>query len=233
GLKNVAILASSESIGRALAESINREVKRLGGNVIAFEYYARESSDLSEQFINIRNAGFKLAGRKEEGDDTQVPLYAIDGLFIAIADADEIGVIASQIKYFNIETHLLGSNEWYAPSQLESNKRYLNGLIFPTDSFQDEGDPLYQEFDRIYFSINKKHPTKYSLIGYDTMHLLLDRIKEDVDTREKRIRALDAVESFPGLHGKITFTNGRVNSEMQILQFNNGEIQKVAELSIE
>jgi len=233
GFKNVGILTSSDLNSRLIAESFEQEAKKLGGNIVSVEYYAKGSTDLSEQFRNIRRAGFKIIGKGMNSDNLQVPLRSIDGLFISISDPEDIGVIAPQIKYFNIETQLLGNNEWYAPQQLEMNKNYLNGLIFQADSYNDENDPIFQEFDKAYFEKQKKHPSKYSLIGYDIMHLLIDKINTGANTRDKLKEALSRVHAYPGLHGKITFENGRVNSEIHILQYLNGEIKKLSEQSID
>ncbi len=229
GFKNVGILSSSDLSSRLLAESFELEVKKLGARIVSFEYYTKSSSDLSEQFRNIRKAGFKIMGKELNSDNLEIPLRSIDCLFISIADPEDIGVIAPQIKYFNIETQLLGNNEWFALQQLEMNKTYLNGLIFQADSYYNENDPVFREFDKVYFEKQKKHPSKYSLIGYDIMHLLVHEINDGANTRNKLKEALSRVKSYPGLHGRIKFENGRVNTEMHILQYLNGEIQKLSE----
>lgn len=233
GMKNIAVLASTEPVGRAIAESFQQEVAKLGAKIVSAEHYAKGSSDLSDQFLNIRKAGLKLKGKKESAEETKVPVSSIDGLFLPIADAEDIGMLVSQIKYFNIETQLLGTGEWYSPQQLDANKRYLNGLIMLVDSYYDEKLTPYKEFEKQYMTALKKQPTKYSILGYDITRLILEQINSGSTSREKLAESLQSVKSYQGIHGKISFTNTRVNSEFQVIKYAKGVIQKIGEINIQ
>jgi len=56
GLRTFAILAPSDSYGKLMTESFVSEVGRLGGKVIATEWYLRGTTDLQEQFMSLRKA---------------------------------------------------------------------------------------------------------------------------------------------------------------------------------
>jgi len=232
GFKTLAVLSSEEPMGRAMAESFVREARRLGAAVVARESYAKGASDLRDQITAIKKAGLQSGDQKNLTGSTERPVTSIEGIFIPVSDAEEIGVIASQITYFNIKTQLLGGGEWYDIVQLEANKRYVNGVIFASDSYLDPGDPVYSAFEKKFTSGLGKQPSKYTLFGYDTMSLLLTLIEEGENTRTKLSAALSSVEGFPGIHSKITLSRRRVNSEMHILKYLNGEITKLHDIAV-
>ncbi|MBA4311183.1 MAG: hypothetical protein C0417_00995 [Chlorobiaceae bacterium] len=230
-IQTIAILASGEIVGKTLADAFKRESEKLGAKIVDIQYYAKGSTDLSEQFYNIRKSGLLLQGSKKSEENLDIPITSIQGLFLAISDAEEIGVLASQINYFNIKTQLFGSNEWYVPGNLEANKRYLNGIIFITDSYIDENEPRYKSFENIFIHEMKKHSSRYSIIGYDACRLLLNKISDGNITRDAIVNSLQSGKQFQGVHRRISFTQNRINDEMYILRFMNGEIEKLEDIS--
>ncbi len=232
GFKKLAILSTTEPIGKALAESFSREAERLGARIVVKDFYTKGASDLSDQFYNLRSAGLALTGILANVQNLEIPVDAIQGLFIPISDAEDIGILASQIKYFNIETQILGSNEWYDMQQLESNKQYLNRMSFISDTYLDKNDPRYLDFVKSFSAQMNKAPTKYTLRGYNLMKLLLDQIDRGAITRVKLTGALGSTKSYPGIGSRISFSRNRVNGELQVLQFINNEVRKVTEISV-
>ncbi|HTK81533.1 MAG TPA: ABC transporter substrate-binding protein [Bacteroidota bacterium] len=291
GLKKIAVLSSSAAQSKLLAGEFAREARSLGAEIAAEETYNKDSSDLREQFMKIREAGatsepsVSFAGkitRKQirsmeragadreildearrkkqsvsvtrlfgprgksiadslhlplvvslgETFNLEVPITGIQGIFAAIGESDEIGVIASQMSYFNVNAQLLGSGEWYDLSQLEANKRYVDGLVFLSDNFVRPLDSAYAAFEQSFVRFKKKSPTRNTLYGYDTMNLLLSHIREGVRSRLQMARALEQEKNYRGVHGTITLDPGRVNSNVHILKFKNNEVLNVTELHL-
>ncbi|HZY10414.1 MAG TPA: ABC transporter substrate-binding protein, partial [Bacteroidota bacterium] len=289
--KTLAMLAPDDSNSKILAHYFSEEVQNLGSNVLAVEFYTKDSSDLRGQIMNIRKAGmtnepqisfegnlsekeilkmvraganerkvdslraiggrigvyqlFGLNGKKiadslrlkviipeHNVENLQIPLTAIDGIFVPLENADDIGVVGSQMAYYNIKTQLLGNGEWYDLNQLDANRRYINGVIFPSDSYLDKEDSSYMKFEQSYFRAKGKKPTLNVLFGYDTMNLILTQIANGMTTREKLVNALRRIQKYPGLHSRFTFDDDGVNSEVNIIQYFNGKIQKSAEIAV-
>lgn len=230
-ISTIAVLSSEGPAGKANAETFMREAEKLGAKIVEVQYYPTGSTDLSEQFYNIRKSGLKLQGSKMPEENLSVPVHSIQALYMAISDADEIGMLSSQINYFNIRALLVGSNEWYVPGVLEANKRYLEGVTFISDSFYDETDMSSREFSARFAGAKKKAPSRYAMIGYDACRVVLDQIASGSVTRgamEKSLRRLDA---YRGINRKISFGERGVNDEMFILGFIDGEIRKIEEIS--
>lgn len=232
GYTRLGILASSEPGGKATAEGFIKEAERLGATIVGIEFYTKGASDLSEQFQALRKKSSQVGAKNDYTRNLDVAVSGIQGLFIPIGDAEDIGIIASQLKYFNINTTILGSDEWYDYAQIDLNKRYLGRLYFLSDSYIDENNGQYQDFVRSYSALTKKVPTKYSIIGYDVMNVVLGTIHSGAVTREALIEGLSHVQQYEGIHSRISLVRRRVNSELRILQYQNGEIQIIKNISV-
>ena len=231
-LNTFAILSSEDENARICAESFSHEAQRLGAKILVHEQYENGVSDLRDQFMNIRKAGFGRLSQPELAENTEKSMKAIDGILLSIGKREEIGIVASQLSYYNIQSELLGNSVWDDRSQLQKNRSYVNGIVYGRESFYDESSMEVYDFKQNYFKRMKKYPSAYSALGYDIMTLVLDLIESGVRTRAELTEALSKVRDYRGIRSAITFSSGGVNSEMFILEFRDGELSKVAEVSL-
>jgi ABC-type branched-subunit amino acid transport system substrate-binding protein len=164
-------------------------------------------------------------------DSLEYPVEGIDAMYLPIAKPEEIGVVASQVTYFNFRSQFIGSGEWNSVSELNANRRYTEGVIFDTDSYMDVTGGASDRFAAAYSARFKKKPTKNAFFGYDAARVMLDCVGKGATTREALQRALSSVTEFQGIHGKIGFAGERVNTWLNILQFSKDEIRKIAEIN--
>jgi ABC-type branched-subunit amino acid transport system substrate-binding protein len=291
GLRTFAVLAPSDSYGKLMVESFIAEVGRLGGRVIAIEWYLRGATDLQEQFMSVRkaaraeaeesvisfagmigpsevkkflsagvphdildsllarkakvkvsmlfgNGGARIADSlgiptlKEvpELDTLEEAITTIDGFYLPIAGSEEIGILSSQLVYYNFKTQILGTGDWYNPVELDANRRYTSGVIFESDTYVDATDSTYLKFFDGFYQKTNARPTKNTLFGYDTAKLLLSVISSGALSREGIAGSLRGVRDFRGLHSLISFNERRVNSALNILRYKGGEVKKLADV---
>jgi ABC-type branched-subunit amino acid transport system substrate-binding protein len=166
-------------------------------------------------------------------DSLEYPVQSIHGIYAPISSPEEIGIVSSQIVYYNFQTQVLGSGEWNNFTELDANKRYCNGVIFESDSFIDSKDPAYGAFLNSFFEHYKKRASKNTLYGYDTAKLLLALIRRGVSTREGLRRALSEVKEYQGLHSRMAFSSNRVNPWLWILQYSKDQITRIDEVNVE
>ena len=162
-------------------------------------------------------------------DSLQYPVTSIQGVFCPISNSGEIGIITSQMTYYNIKATVLGSGEWNDAAELDLNKRYADGAIFSSDRWI-ENSYAYGQFAAQFLHATKRQPTDNVLFGYDAMSLVLTQILNGGTTRERLTELLGKVSDFPGYHSKISFTENRVNSYLHILQYKKGKISKIDEI---
>lgn len=158
-------------------------------------------------------------------DSLQYPVTTLDAIFVPITSSDEIPVISSQLKYFNIQAQILGTGDWYDLNELDQNRQYTDGVIFFVDSYIDVASTQYQDFVTKYKqSMKGKLPTTNSLITYDVTSMVLQTFLEG-STRRADVAVALARRTYDGLHGKIAFSSKRVNTAMTAIQYKNRALQ--------
>jgi len=160
-------------------------------------------------------------------DETDVPLMALDGIYIPLGDPGQLDYIAPQFKYFNIRAQVIGNNEWYDPDRLRDNRSYISGCLFLSDFFTDESDSATRAMTEDFRRSRGTTPTKFTLYGFDTMNLLLEQIMERIRTRNDLASALARIPVFRGLHGDIVFGGSRVNGYLHVLQYSDGVTRRL------
>lgn len=160
-------------------------------------------------------------------DSLTVPVKTLDVLFLPIASSEEIGVVSSQVRYFNFQSTILGGGEWNDLFELEQHRQYTNGVIFPSDSYWSEEDERYRAFAARYENSFGKQPKRNSLYSYDAMKALLKVIADGARRRNEIAFSLAQLQGFPGVHSFISFTPERVNGVLSILQYRGRSITRL------
>ncbi|MCF7808365.1 MAG: penicillin-binding protein activator [Candidatus Marinimicrobia bacterium] len=124
--------------------------------------------------INIYEEQLRPILIKQEpsrSDSLRIELSHIDGMFFPI-HRGSIPFIASQLAHNNLETHVLGDENWLDTKTLKKNARYLPNLTLVTGDrlgFEEIGEDYSLEYEKLF----KRNPAQYDLMGYDVMGLLL------------------------------------------------------------
>jgi ABC-type branched-subunit amino acid transport system substrate-binding protein len=179
----------------------------------------------------LDSAGIRVSYEEGRIDSLRFPAVGVEALYCPISSPDEIGIVSSQIAYYNIKTQLLGSGEWNSLSQLEANRRYCLGLRFESDSEVDTSAAEYKEFLAAFTARFRRQPGRNTLFGYDAASLVLSLISRGALTRAALAHALTEVRDYRGVRGRIGFTSGRVNSWMHILQYTEDGMVPLGEIS--
>lgn len=165
-------------------------------------------------------------------DSLGLPVTAIDAIFLPIANADEIGVVTSQIRYFNFQAALLGTGEWHDLATLDMNREYASGVVYSNDTMVDEGDPAYRAFSARFLRMFNRRPSVNALFGYDSMKLLLDLIARGTGTRNDIAGALTTLKRVRGWHTSFSIDARRVNTYVTLFTYENRAIRKIGEIDL-
>jgi len=145
----------------------------------------------------------------------------IDAIYIPISNPSEIGMIVPQLFSYGLSFYIAGTGDWNNEKALKDNAVYLKNLIFESEYYVDESNPkvvdLKEKLKATKFKLSKNF-----LFGYDAMNLLLSVISEGNTTREKIYDALNKVKSYDAIKSKITLDYHRINSELNILTYDDG-----------
>jgi hypothetical protein len=166
-------------------------------------------------------------------DSLGLPVQNIDAIFVPIASSDEIPVISSQLKFFNIQAQMLGTGDWNDVAVLDQNRQYTDGVIFTVDSYSNSSSEVYRSFDaKFRLANNEKPPGTNALFGYDVTQMILQIIAQGKSKRTDIATSLNKVGGFEGLHSKISLTNNRVNDFLTVLQYKGRQIQRIGEINL-
>jgi ABC-type branched-subunit amino acid transport system substrate-binding protein len=177
----------------------------------------------------------KITTRREpmKYDSLGLAVQNIDAIFVPIASSEEVPIISSQLKFFNIQAKILGTGDWNDLDILDQNRQYTDSIIFLTDIFYTSTNSSYRTFIAKYQAAhNNKVPSTNALYGYDVAKLLVQLISQGKTRRPEITAALAKVEGFEGLHSQISFSMNRVNSYLTVLQFKNRQIIRFGEIDL-
>ncbi|MFZ4619860.1 MAG: ABC transporter substrate-binding protein [Bacteroidota bacterium] len=159
-------------------------------------------------------------------DSLKYPVTDLDMIYCPISSGHEIGVITSQLTFYNIRAVLLGSNEWNDANELDLNKRYADGVIIGSDRWIERDERTTRLYGK-YSSRFGKPISDNVLFGYDAMSMLIRQFSSGALSREQLADALGALAQTDGIRNAISFRPDRVNSALNFLQFKNGTMSKL------
>lgn len=165
-------------------------------------------------------------------DSLEMAVRNVDAVFLPVASADEVGVVTSQLRYFNFQSQLLGTGEWHDLATLDQNREYADGVVYSNDTYIDLNNAGYRAFAAKFQKQFGRPPTVNALFGYDAMKLLLDLLAGGAATRNDLAAALTSVRRFPGWHSSFSIDERRVNTCLTMFRFENRSIRRIGELDL-
>ncbi len=145
----------------------------------------------------------------------------IDAIYIPIANPSEISVIVPQLFSDGLSMYIAGTGDWNNEKTLQDNGVYLKNLVFESEYFPNEDNPdftdLKEKLKKTKFKLSKNF-----LFGYDAANLIFKLIRDGNKTREDLNTALKNLVSYDAIKSKISLDYHGVNSELNILRYDEG-----------
>ena len=113
GLRRIAYLSSEDPASRREAARFSDEVERLGGRLVAAEFYPAGNTDFAE-----------IVGRLASA--------APEALFIG-SEIEDLILILPQLSFHEFGVQLLGTSAWDSRRLIRMAGKDLEGAIFPAD----------------------------------------------------------------------------------------------------
>jgi branched-chain amino acid transport system substrate-binding protein len=205
GKKRLVVLHINNDWGIVAKDLFIQSAKQLGADVVAVEAYFETDKD----FTGVLT---KLRGQKPD-------LLYIPSFY------NEAALISKQREKLGwTDVTVMGPGSLYSPKLLELGGSSVNGLYTSTAFFPKDPRPEVQKFVKGYEAKYKAMPNLFAAVAYDAMNLLAATIEKS-GTERKAIRdELAKAHDFPGVTGKITFTERRdVVKEYRPLVVQDGE----------
>ncbi len=229
GMSRFAILYPANQYGTYFMNMFWDRVDAKGGEINAVESYDTQSTDFTMEIKkmvglfyprpspDMEEEGGELEARNpgiegEESEKEPKPIIDFDAVFIPDS-YQGAALIASQLAYHDVVgVTLLGTNLWNSQELVEIAGRYVHGAIFPSGFFPGSGYPGVGEFVAQYGSSFGQEPGLLAAMGYDTIRVVKEILKESseqIKTRADLRAALSESRTFKSVTGPMSFDERR------------------------
>ncbi|MGB7062290.1 MAG: penicillin-binding protein activator [Candidatus Zixiibacteriota bacterium] len=228
GLRDFAMLVPAGEQEESEASGFKTTVEKLGGRIVAMEQYPSGTQDFSPHLKGIKNVllGFSSSPPSQEEDSffDEVPVW-LDGLFIS-ADQKEMYDILSRIANFNVFGTIIGTEVCGEQQVLGFAQIIDREMIFASNKFTNKANPQRQYLSSLYRELHNREPDLVSMLGYDSMLLLLS-VLENANSPGGIKDALLAISDFRGAAGEVRFDPNGENTRIPIYKLEKGEVKRV------
>lgn len=189
--KMAVLMENGNDYARGLGDFAGNTFKKLGGQVVAREFYAKSEKDFSSLLTKIK---------AKKPDVIVLPSY-YDTVALCIKQAREMGITAA----------MLGGDGWDSPQLTKiAGAKNLNNAFFTNHYSPLDKSPIVQNFVKAYQAKYKKTPDALAALGYDTALMLFDAINRAKSDKSDKIRdALAVTKNFQGVSGTISMGKDR------------------------
>ena len=190
GKKRIAVLHINNDWGIAAKDNFVQAAKELGAQILAIEAYFETDKDFTAVLT-------KLRGLKPE-------LLYVPSFY------NEMALMSKQREKLGwTDVAIMGPGSLYSPKLLEIGGNSVNGLYTSAVFFPNDPRPEVQKFVKGFEAKYRAAPNMFAALAYDAVNLMTDTIRK-VGTDRKAIRdELTKTKNWPGVTGKITFTERR------------------------
>ena len=171
---------------KGLADYFKAAFEKDGGNITAFESYAKDDVDFSALLTKIKQSS---------PDVLFLPDYY-----------NKVGLIAKQARQLGVTATFLGGDGWDSPEMAKIAGDAINGGYFTNHYSPDDPRPEVQQWVNKYQAKYGQKPDALATLGYDAGLLLIQALKNSPNAKPEEIKAaFSAIKDFPCVSGKITF----------------------------
>ncbi len=172
----------------------------------------QEDKEQLEQKMEKLEIEWEVKVEEQDLEEELEPIVDFDAVFIPDS-YERAGLIASQLAYHDVlGVTLLGTNLWNSPKLIDIAGRYVHGAIFPSGFFSGSGYIGVDSFVDQYRTSFGQEPQFLAAIGYDTIRVVKEILKEkgkDIKTRENFRSALAGNKYFDSVTGPMFFDDER------------------------
>lgn len=210
GKKRFAVLHPKSNYGVELARSFEKEVKRLGGEIVKTASYEQGTTDFSDEMKRLFNVQVKERKEGRRKIKEYKPTARIDALFIP-DNYESVALIAPYLDYYNIkDVQLLGTNGWNSAKLVQTAGKNIEGAIFVDGFFPSSARAGADEFTRKFREAYGKEPGVLEAQAYDAAMILITAINESREQGRDSIRdRLKSIKDFKGATGTQYFDSER------------------------
>lgn len=228
-LTTFAVFYPNSPYGLYFKNLFNQEVTRNGGKVIGSVVYQESQTDFGQEIRGL----FKIKtvqkpdGKRNKEDEFK-SFLSVDGIFIP-DNHDRVGMILSQLAYYDVRGIFLGTNAWNGPGLVSIGGKGAEGAFFVDTFFKRSSSPVVARFVEEFRKAFQHDPETLEAISYDGARLIKEILQSrSVSSPSQMQEELRKVKNFLGVSGLKGFAeDGRAIRNLCILKVEKGEIRQL------
>lgn len=229
-LRTFAVFYPNSPYGLYFKNLFAQEVSRRGGKISGVVVYQEDQTDFSQEvkgFFKIEIIQKPDTKRKKEEEFK--PLRSVDGIFIPDTH-DRVGMILSQMAYFDVKGTFLGTNAWNGPGLISTAGSGAEGAIFVDLFFKKDSSALVVRFVEEFRKNSQREPEILEALGYDGAKFLKDILQTKlISTPLQMKEEIHQVQNFQGVSGLKGFgEDGKAIRTLRILKVDKGQIEQIS-----
>jgi branched-chain amino acid transport system substrate-binding protein len=229
-LRTFAIFYPNSPYGLYFKNLFDQEVTRRGARVLGSVAYQEGQTDFSQEikgFFKVRVLS-KLDAKKKKEEEFK-PLLSVDGIFIPDTH-DRVGMILSQMAFFDVRGVFLGTNSWNGPGLISIGGKAAEGAIFVDTFLAKNSSSLVARFVEDFRKSFQRDPETLEALSYDGAKLIKEILQsKSVSSPLELQEELRQVKSFQGVTGLKGFgEDGKSIRTLSILVVKKGQIEKIS-----
>ena len=229
-LRTFAVFYPNSPYGLYFKNLFNQEITQRGGKVLGSVVYQEDQTDFSQEikrFFKIKVIQKPDTKRKKE--DEFKALFSVDGVFIPDSH-DRVGMILSQMAYYDVQETFLGTNSWNGPGLISIGGKGAEGSIFVDSFFKKNPSVLVARFVEEFRKTYHRDPETLEALSYDGAKFIKEILQsKTVSSPFELQEGLRRVKNFQGVSGLKGFAeDGRAIRTLSILRVNKGQIQQIS-----
>lgn len=241
-----AILSPKDKVGEEFTNSFWDAVESLGGTITGAESYSPGETDFRSvvdklsglYYTEARQAELNELARlrtqnqihkrtrKTEQYYSLKPIVDYDAVFIP--DEPKVtGQILPTFAYRDVENiYFLGPSAWNSQELISRGQTSAEKAIFVDALFTESQSPSVQRFIQEFHQTFDSDPTAVDALAYDATKVLNRALSSTSPDRSRKdlLEHIKDIKNEEGVTGKISFRDGQLYRELEILTVNEGKI---------
>jgi len=229
-LATFAVFYPNSSYGLYFKNLFSQEITRDGGKVLGSVVYEEGQTDFSQEikeFFRIKPVQkHDSRGKKEEEFKS---LLSVDGVFIPDS-SDHVGMILSQMAYYDVKGTFLGTNSWNGPGLISIGGKGSEGAVFVDAFFNKAPSPLVARFVEEFRKTFQRDPETLEALSYDGAKFIKEILQTKTVASPLQLQeGFQRIKNFQGVSGLKGFReDGRAIRTLCILKVEKGQIEKIS-----
>lgn len=229
-LGTFAVFYPNSPYGLYFKNFFNQEITRNGGKVLGSVVYQEGQTDFGQEikgFFKVKTVQ-KREGKREKENEFK-SLLSVDGIFIPDSH-DRVGMILSQMAYYDIKGVFLGTNSWNGPGLISIGGKGAEGSIFVDTFFKKSSSPLVGRFVEEFRKAFQRDPETLEALSYDGAKFIKEILQsKSVSSPLQMQEEFRQIRNFQGVSGLKGFgEDGKAIRTLCILKVNKGQIEKIS-----